>query len=483
MTAPVNIIRNGSQDISAFVKWDSVDSVSVLTKERGTMAFTILGTPAAASSIPVLADTIKLSDPSGTIFGGTVTEINTVVRGGLLLEHQITATDNGFSMDSKVVKAAYTNMDPADIAIDLVTRFAPAGFTTTHVKRGGFLISSIAFNYQQLTKCIEALAKQIGWDWYVDENKDLHLFFATTRSGSSEYNPAPIAIDDTSGNVDWPSIQIDNNIRNMKNSVYVIGGTYQKEYTLANAVDVYQTDGVKTVYPIAYKYTGGSMFVRLAGVVQSQGIDQQDDPTMFQVLYNSKGPFLRFTTLPTAGQSVVVTGFAEIPIVAHVQDAGSIDTYGEYQDSIVDPQIKSVQEAQERAQADITQFGHAIYDVKFNTMHTGLRIGQIIMLNSAILGVTNYPLVIRRIEASGFTPSKLKYQIEAIGSDNVTFTDIMLTLLQQQQASTSVDSSTVLQILIDIEEDILVDDATTVTGQTTPYRYGTAKYGLSKYNK
>lgn len=476
-------MRNGAQDISGFVNWDSLDCISVLTKERGILKFSMILKPESLSSIPVLSDTIALADSTGTIFGGNVTDIQKTIVGGqgALIGVAITVTDYGYLLDSKLVKTSYTNMDPADIVADLVSRYGPGGFTTVHVQRAGFNVSTISFNYEQLTKCIEALAKHIGWDWYVDSNKDLHFFFATTSTGSSEYNPAPFNIDDTGGSIDWPSIDVDYNITNLKNSIYVIGGTYKKEFTSLNAVDVYTTDGVKTVYPLAYKYTG-SFIVKLAGVIQSQGIDQQDDQSLFQVMYNSQGPFLRFTSVPTAGQLVQVTGFAQIPIVAHVQNTPSIVTYGEFQDSIIDPQIQSVAEAQERAQADLIQFGHAVYDVKFNTTTPGLRIGQTILLNSVKFGVSNYPLVVKRIEAIAKTPTSLRYQVETIGSDTVTFTDIMLTLLQQQNGQNLVGDSTVLQILIDIEEDVKVDDSVTITSSSAPYAYGTARFGFSKFS-
>ena len=38
--------------------------------------------------------------------------------------------------------------------------------------------------------------------------------------------------------------------------------------------------------------------------------------------------------------------------------------------------------AQQRALAEILQFGHPVYDVKFKTLQTGLVIGQTILLNS-----------------------------------------------------------------------------------------------------
>jgi len=484
MTAPVNVLWNGTTDISSYIDWNTLDCVSVLTKERGTMKFSMLLKPESSSFIPALADTIALADPSGTIFGGNVTEIEKTVRGGVgaLIEVAITVTDYGYALDSKLVKTSYVNKDPSYIVNDLVTRFGPGGFdSVTHVQVGGFNISTISFNYENLTKCIEAVAKQIGWDWFIDSTKALHFFFATTVTGSSEYNPAPFNIDDTGGNIIWPSIDIDQNITNLKNSIYVIGGTYKKEFTTGTTPDVYTTVAGTVIYPLAYRYTG-SFFVELDGVSQSIGVDQQDDPSLFQVMYNSSGPFLRMNSDPGTGHTLKTFGFAEIPIVAHVQDSTSISTFGEYQDSIIDPQIKSVPEAQERAEAELVEFGHAVYDVKFNTLSTGLRIGMTILLNSVKFGVSNYPLVIKRIEATGHTPTALRYQVEAIGSDNVTFTDIMLTLLQQQNGANQVDPSTVLQILLDIEEDVKIDDSVTITTTTAPYVYGTARYGFSVFS-
>lgn len=482
MSSPVSVTWKGSVDITGAIFWDSIDSVSMLTKERGSFKFMINVTPSKSSLIPAIGDDIVLTDPSGKIFGGNVVKLEKKSAGGRLIQLQVTVLDYSFKLDSKLVKRIYTKMDPADILADLVTSFGPGGYdVTTHVQRGGFNMASISFNYEQLTRCIESLARQIGWDWYVDPDKNVHFFFATTSTGSSEYNPAPIAIDDTNANINWPSLNVSLDITNLKNSIYVIGGSYKKEFMAGNTPDNYTTIAGQVVYQLAYKYTG-SFFVTLDGVVQSCGIDQSDDATLFQTMYNNTGPFIRFTSNPGSGHTLKVYGFAQIPIVAHVQDGASIHTFGEYQDSISDPQITTVQEAQERAEAELVQYGHAVYDVKFDTLATGLRVGQVIMLNSTAMGVTNYPLVIKRVEAHGFTSQKLRYSVEAIGSDKVTFTDVMLNLLQQQNAQTSVDPSTVLQILLDIEEDVLIDDLVTITSTTAPYVFGTARFGFSKYS-
>src|ERR1019366_9439657 len=137
--------------------------------------------------------------------------------------------------------------------------------------------------------------------------------------------------------------------------------------------------------------------------------------------------WIQFTAgAPGSGATVKVYGNAKVPIVAHAGDATSIATYGEYQSVIVDSKITTVPEAQQRAQAAVLQFGHPVYDVKFKTLVAGCAIGQAITVNLPAFGINNQ-LVIKRVEATGYVPGangQLEYQVECIGSDNVTFTDI-----------------------------------------------------------
>ena len=135
-------------------------------------------------------------------------------------------------------------MDPHDIVVDIVTNFAAGkGFTTNHVQYGNFLVPSIKFNYQQPSKALQSLANLIGWDWYIDPNQDIHFFLGDVDDGVGEGGVAPITVDATSGKIEWNSLDIDLNITNMQNSVYVIGGTYTKTFTAGNTPDTFITDG------------------------------------------------------------------------------------------------------------------------------------------------------------------------------------------------------------------------------------------------
>jgi hypothetical protein len=276
----------------------------------------------------------------------------------------------------------------------------------------------------------------------------------------------------------WNTLDIDENITNMQNSVYVIGGTYLKIFLAGNTIDSYLTDGVQQSFPASYAYTTDTVVVTLDGVPQTVGIlNQVTDPTDFDVLYSTADRNIQFTAgAPSSGQTVLIFGNAQVPIIANAQDAVSIATYGIREGVIKDAKITSVPEAFLRAQAQIAQFGHPVFDLKVTTLVPGCRIGQTVTANVPSMGITNYPLVIKRIEATVFVPGadgQLQYQLECIGSDNVTFTDLMTTILQQEATQTTVDSTTVTENLLVVEESIPLADVLTATATAEPYLWGT----------
>ena len=481
MALPTNVsmqLKANGTDVSSSVDWSSIDMVLVLTKETSTFKFNVRGggntTTVGTKYIPAPGDQIdfyETTNPGAVVahlFGGTITEIETIVEDGIVLVAQVTATDWGYKMDGKLVAQSYANLDPADIVASIVSTYCPAGFDyTTYVQRAGYLLPSIKFNYEQPTKCLQALASQIGWEWYVDADKFVHFFLA-------ENNWAPWPIDDTTGAIEWPSLDVDVNLQNMKNSVFVIGGVYDKIITQSNELDVYLGDGTTTGFGLIYAYTPATITVLLAGVTQSIGVaNQVTNPALYNVIYNQSNRTLQFTVAPPSGHKIEVFGTAEVPIIGHAIDQAAVAEYGEFQDAIFDAQITSIYEAQQRALADILLFGHAVYDVKFYTITPGLRIGQNILFNSAKFGVSNYPLVVKRIEGVGNKPNQLRYQVECIGSDVATFNDIMTTILQQENANNTSSDNTTLEVLLNDYETITdTDTLAQPTAKTTKaYQY------------
>ena len=476
MANPVYITCQGV-DISNSVDWKSIDATNVLTKENGTLRFNVnLGQGQSGITVPAIGNVVELYDSSGLIFGGTVTEVETTIR-GLYMMNAVTVTDWGYLFDGVLVKKNYSGVDPHDIVVDIVTNFCGGkGFTTNHVQYGNFTVPTIQFNYQQPTKCLESLARMIGWDWYIDASKDVHFFLGDVEEAAGDAGPAPISVDATSAEIQWNSLDVDLNLQNMQNSVYVIGGSRITKFTSSTTLDSYQTNGVQQSFPTAYAYTESTIQVTLNGVAQTVGIlNQVTDPTTVDVIYAPSDRNIQFTHgAPSSGQTVLIWGWAEVPIIAHASDSASIASYGEYQGVIVDSKITSVPEAQARATAQILLFGHPVYDLKVNTLVAGCRLGQAITVNLPSFGI-NKQLVIKRIEAVGYVPGAdgmLQYQLECIGSDNVTFVDLMSTILQKETAQSLPDSSTITENLEVISESLTFTETVALTSESRPYSWG-----------
>lgn len=463
-------------DCSSNVNWPSIQMTQVLTKEVSKLQFDYyLTKPTGIPYIPQLGDQVDLYVNAQTYhyFGGTIVEIEYTVDGLRTIAH-VTCMDWSFKMDKKLVAKNYANMDPHDIVVDIITNFTDGSFTTNNVQKGNFLVPSIKFNYEPVSKCLQKLATVIGWDWNVDAAKDVHFFL-------TENVLAPITVDDTSGNQEWPTIDWDQDLTNMKNSVFVIGANYKKVFASPpgagqfSPIDVYTSVAGTFVYPLSYPYDKSTMVIKLAGSSQTIGMDNSTPDSSVQVQYNDRGRFIRFTSDPGAGHTIQVTGTALVPIIGHASDPVAIATYGEIQDSIVDKQITTVQEAQMRAKAEILLYGHAVNTLKFKTLTAGLMVGQLITFNSvifqAINGSSSITLTIKRITAVGYGPNNLEYQAECYGSDKVSFVDIMALLLQQENNQNPVDNSTVTETLVPINESLTLVEAVTVTSASGPYQW------------
>ncbi len=168
-------------------------------------------------------------------------------------------------------------------------------------------------------------------------------------------------------------------------------------------------------------------------------------------------------------------------MLGHAFDPGSITAYGERQDAIIDKLITTVSEAQKRAQAEIALYGQPSYTLKFNTLEKGLMMGQTITLNSSLLGISQ-SFTIKRITGVPFDTTKFRYSVECFATENVSFVDIMTLLLEQELNQNQVDTSTILEVLISVQESMNASDSATITTSVGPYVWGTATWGFSTWN-
>src|SRR3989344_500547 len=465
------VLKINGIDRSNHVKWDTLQKTEILTKEVDRMEFQILKTP--SKTIPDISDEVTLEEGAVKIFGGVVVERNEVSRGGLLLGYQIRCKDYSQFLDRKVVTKSYANHTPRAIVLDIIATFT-SGFTTANVAAATPSVKSVKFNYEQVARCLTQLSDQIAWDWYVDYDKDIHF--------SDEETPlAPFNLDDISGNFEWNTLEINKNLLQLKNAVYVRGGEYKKTIAEADAIDKYVAAAGQKTFPLAYKYD--NVTVKKNGVVQTVGTDQQTDPSSVQVLYNFNEKFATFTAALASGDSVTVYGDAFIPIIALVRDQISIATCGEYQAALVDKSIESVSEAQTRAKAELKKYSQTVFEAKFKTTKTGLRVGQKITLNSSLRSI-NKEFKINRIVGKARGSGEMEYEVSLIASGQITFTDIMVNLLGQDKKNIVIALNEVLQRLESFFETAVIAEskAADAIKDSPPYKWGIGSSNDFRWN-
>lgn len=463
-------LKINTTDRSSSIEWQSLTYTEVLTKEVDTLGFSVKA--GSGKYIPVLGDMVEIYQDATKLFGGVVIERKDSILGGILIGYEVSCKDWSYYLDGKLVVKSYQNQTAHAILLDILSTYT-TGFTTVNVKTTSPVVASIRFNYEQVTSAITKIAQLIGWDWYIAPDKDIHFF-------DRETNAAPFQLDDTGGNLEWSSLEINQSVVDLRNSIYVRGGSYKSAISSGAARDVYKAEGTQTVFSLGYQYD--NVVVEKNAVVQTVGIDNITDPGTVQALYNFTEKFVRFTSTPANGDTIKVYGDAYLPVIAQARDQISISTYGEFQEVIIDKSITSTSEAQRRAAAELTLYAQNTYEASFKTIQTGLKTGQLITLNSVIRGI-NRQFKINRITGRARASGQMEFSVQMISSGEITFVDIMLALLGKDKDNIEIANNEVLQRLEIFPESVAVTDTVgTPSKSTGPYLWGSFNWGFGTYS-
>jgi len=411
--------------MAIIVKFDGVDKTSVvslenfkidniLTSQVDTCSLVVKkhsGQPFA----PGLTDELVISEDGTKIFGGVIVKSVERLEGGNTIVYDIQASDYTRLADRKLVGESYENKTVKEIITDIVSDYL-SGFTITNVNCD-VEIDYIAFNYEPFSQCLQRLAKLVGYDWYIDYDKDIHFF-------SHETNPSPFNLTDDNGNYILDSLLIDRDVRQLKNVVYVRGGEYLADWFTENQFG----DGTKKDFKLAYKYNG--IEVKVNTVAQSVGVDYVDDPSGYDCLYNFQEKIIKFkaTNIPANGIAVDISGYPYVPVIVEAKDQDSINDYGEYWFRIIDKTIKTKKAARERGGGELLAYSQTLSEATFETNQDGLRSGQIINVQSTLRGVDE-DFIINRVSATMNTYDKMKYKVSLITTKTMGIIELLQKML------------------------------------------------------
>ncbi len=366
---------------------------------------------------------------SNIIFGGTAVEIDNKIE-GLLSFNKIMCKDWQHTADQLLVSATFTSQTATQIAQSIISTYC-SGFTSVNVNVP-ISIDSLVFNYLTVSAALEKLIKATGadCDYYFDYNKDLHFF-------QSGFYAAPFQLTDSSQNFDYHSLVVNDDLSQLKNKITVRGGVT----TGTQVTSLQVADGKQTIFFVGYSFSTITVSKALAAsptsfVSQTVGADGKDDPASFNCLYNPDTGLLIFTATPAINDVVKFIGTPSFPVIVQLHDSASIASYGTYESLIVDKTIVSKTVARNRATAELIKYKDPLVVGSFRTRTNGLLIGQSLIINSTIRGLTDV-FKIQRITQMLRTPSAttedFTFDVEIISTQSLTMNDVLKKLLVTNQ--------------------------------------------------
>lgn len=325
-----------------------------------------------------------------------------------------TGTPNLTAVDWLQISITSSAAIPAgSIYFDHMQAFT-GSFTLQNCIRSDQKFTDVRVKYKRPSQVIEDLSKRLSLFWYIDRERDLHLF-------ESDETAAPFSLTDSSEN--YRKLSIETDITQLRNRVVVRGGEAPSDdiYT-----QIHVADGQETSFRLDYKPSGLLMYIDDGGGYDpiTIGVENFVDETTVDYVYNFNEKNVRktaATATPTAGYKVKFTMYPYQPIRLRVTHPASIAAMaaltggdGAYDGPpIEDTSISSFDDARLRGQAELAQYANPIRTATFGTDVDGLMAGQTITITDSSRSVSAEEFLIQRVTRRVRNGDRFEYTITA----------------------------------------------------------------------
>lgn len=454
------VITIGGVDKTSAVSFKSVRKTDNLNQEVDSFAFRVRKY-GSLTYVPELGDEVVATDDGVRIFGGVIVRITESVTASKIVEYEVECNDYSQYLKRRLVTERYENQTVVAIIQDIITNYT-TGFTITGVV-ATLTIASISFNRLTVAECLQKLADALSYVWYVDYDKDIHFFPKNTEL-------APFNLTDTSGNYIYNSLEIMEDLSQIRNSVLVQGGEQESDTT---RTETFNGDGSKVQFSLANKFASLPTIL-VGGSPQTVGVEYLDDDASFDVMWNYNEKYIRFTSgnTPASGtNNISVEGIYLFPIVVRVPAPASIAEFGTYEFAITDKSIVSQDEAINRAIAELTSYQNQLYEGRFRTYDGGLRSGQVININSTQRG-KNIDVLIQSVSLAMRDPlgDNFEYEVRFATLKSVGIIEYLQKQLRDREVIVD-DEETLLSFLPLTDEVGFSDSLATPTASIGPYKW------------
>lgn len=334
-------------------------------------------------------------------------------------------------------------------------------FTLVNTTRGDLKINDLRIQYKRASEITEQIAKEASLFWYIDNERDLNLFTATTT-------PAPFSLTDSSENYRDLSVEVD--ISKLKNRQIVRGGEAPSEELYTQYA---VADGSQTSFALDYKPKDLTMTID--AIPQDIGVEGFVDETTVDWVWNFEEKVIRKTdagSTPTAGQEVVFTYYPYQPIRVSVTSPSSIAMMqsltggdGIYDGALINDQsISSFEDARMRARAELTQWANAITTAMFETDIDGLRAGQVITITDSSRSISAVDFLIQSVSWTQQYRDRWVYDVKA--SSTLFGIIEFIQMLLKRATSLTVSPSELVDTILNVDEEMTLTDSVTPTAKS-----------------
>lgn len=443
----------------------------ILTREPNTASFAL---DESNANKPIEGQEVIITLDGTKIFAGRVTFVKEVKLDGTTWRFEVECIDYQIDLEHHLVVETYTSETVYDIIDDINTDYC-SGFTITNVENPGPTIDQIQFNYLSVGECLTKLADLIGYDWYVDYNKDIHFFPVET-------NLAPIALEDNGEEFD--DLHIETDRTQIRNRIFVRGGWYlSANYTQ----DTITAGAGQKEFPVRYRPHSLTVTVDAAG--KTVGIENEDLPGGHDFLLNPEEKLLKVDNIVMAGAEAVIMIYKyEVPVNVRVDDTPSqialaaIDgTDGIIEHRLLDENINNDEWARDVGKQELRQWSNALVTGSFITLYPGFKSGQRLHIDLTDRNIDAYYLI-RQVTIEALGGDSLRYTVK-FATLLLGFTWLIIKLLDKSR-EIQVREGEILDQLVVIPEEATATDSTPTTEQSTPnFQYGPGGSPQGVYNE
>jgi len=282
-------------------------------------------------------------------------------------------------------------------------------------------------------------------------------FGARTGGFNNIHRCREFQVYDTVGSYDYYGLRINKDASQLKNRIYVRGGTKLSDTTTYSE----KGDGQKRKFVLPDKPHNLALTVN--GVGQSIGIKNIDTSGSNWYL-NFQEKFLEQDISGTVLSTTDILSLSykyDIPILVAVEDTTSITNSGVKEFAVFDKSISTTQAARDRASAELTDYANNIIEGGFSTYTAGFISGQYINITLSNYGISDNYLV-QRVVSKSLGAGLYTYDISVASSKTMGIIRFLIELLEANKNLIELDSDEVVDELLSVQDSLLSDSLTEI---------------------